>query len=150
LAGFTLDANLKKPVITTAPVKRALVQKLRASPALMAAIAGGIHEGIAPRKVRYPFIVYSLIAAPYNRQWGGVILETLFDVSVYAENPVDANNIDALISTALNEAVLVMDEQDSMLCQRVADLPTGPDIDGEGKRIYQVGGSYSIWAHQTL
>ena len=149
-AGFTLNANIKKPVLTSAPVKRALVQKLRASPSLVAAIAGGIHEGIAPRKVRYPFIVNQLIAASYNRQWGGVIIEATFDVSVYAENPVDANNIDALITTALNEAVLVMDEQDSMLCRRVSDLPTGPDIDSEGKRIYQVGGSYSVWAHQTL
>jgi hypothetical protein len=150
MAGFSLNANIRKPAATSAPVKRALVQKLRASPALVAAIAGGIHEGIAPRKVRYPFIVYQLIAAPYNRQWGGVIIEATFDVSVYAENPVDANNIDALITTALDEAVLVMDEQDSMLCRRVSDLPTGPDIDSEGKRIYQVGGSYSVWAHQTL
>lgn len=150
MAGFSLDAVLKKPVTTSAPVKRALVQKLRASPSLVSAIAGGIHEGIAPRKVRYPFIVYQLVSAVYNRQWGGVILEALFDVTVYAENPVDANNIDALINSALDEAVLVMDEQDSMLCRRVADLPTGPDTDSQGKRIYQVGGTYSTWAHQTL
>ncbi len=137
-------------LVTSAPVKRAIVQTLRASPALVAAIAGGIHEGIAPRKVRYPFVVYQLIAAPYSYQWGGAIIEATFDVSVYAENPVDANNIDALITAALDEAVLNMDEQDSMLCRRVADLPTGPDIDSEGKRIYQVGGSYSVWAHQEL
>ena len=137
-------------LVTSAPVKRAIVQKLRASPSLVSAIAGGIHEGIAPRKVRYPFIVYQLVSAPYDYDWTGVILRMTFDVSVYAENPVDANNIDALITTALNEAVLVMDEQDSMLCRRVADLPTGPDIDSEGKRIYQVGGTYSVWAHQTL
>lgn len=147
---FGLDALIKRPLATSAPVKRAIVQKLRASPALVSAIAGGIHEGIAPRKIRYPFIVYQLIAAPYTRLWGGVIIEATFDVWVYAENPVDANNIDALISAALDEAVLVMDEQDNMLCRRVADLPTGPDIDAEGKRIYQVGGSYSVWAHQAL
>ena len=150
MTGFSLNANIRKPAATSAPVKRALVQRLRAFPSLVAAIRGGIHEGIAPRKVRYPFIVYQLVSAPYRRQWGGVILETLFDVSVFAENPVDANNIDALISTALDEAVLVMDEQDSMLCRRVAVLPTGPDTDSEGKRIYQVGGTYSVWAHQTL
>ncbi len=135
-------------LVTSAPVKRAIVQTLRASPALVAAIAGGIHEGIAPRKVRYPFIAYQLVAAPYNRQWGGAILEATFDVSVFAENPVDANNIDALVSAALDEAELVMDEQDSMLCRRVADLPTGPDIDAEGRRIYQVGGTYSVWTDQ--
>jgi hypothetical protein len=133
---------------TSAPIKRAIVQKLRASPALVAAIAGGIHEGIAPRKVRYPFLTYQLVAAPYSYTWSGVFLMVTIDVSVFAENPVDANNIDALIAAALNEAVLVMDEQNTMLCRRVADLPTGPDIDSEGKRIYQVGGSYSIWAEQ--
>jgi hypothetical protein len=133
---------------SVAPIKRAVVQTLRASPSLVSAIAGGIHEGIAPRKVKYPFIVYQLIAAPYAYDWSGVMIQTVFDVSVFAENPVDANNIDALIGSALNEAVLNVDGQSSMLCRRVADLPTGPDIDGEGKRIYQVGGSYSVWTNQ--
>ena len=133
---------------SVAPVKRAVVQSLRASPSLVSAIAGGIHEGIAPRKIKYPFIVYQLISAPYVYDWTGVMLQTTFDVSVYAENPVDANNIDALIAGALNEAVLSVDGQNSMLCRRVADLPTGPDIDGEGRRIYQIGGSYSIWTSQ--
>lgn len=133
---------------SSAPIKRAVVQKLRASPSLVSAIAGGIHEGIAPRKVRYPFIVYQLVAAPYRYNWTGVVIEAMFDVSVFAENPVDANNIDALIAGALNEAGLNVDGQDNLLCRRVADLPTGPDIDSEGKRIYQVGGSYSVWTNQ--
>jgi hypothetical protein len=133
---------------SVAPVKRAVVQALRASPSLVSAIRGGIHEGIAPRKVRYPFIVYQLVAAPYAYDWTGVMIQALIDVSVYAENPVDANNIDALIAGALNEAGLNVDGQNSLLCRRVADLPTGPDIDSEGKRIYQVGGSYSVWTDQ--
>lgn len=136
-------------IATVAPVKRAVVQTLRASPALVSAIRGGIHEGIAPRKIKYPFIVYQLAAAPYDYDWTGVVLKTLFDVSVYAENPVDANNIDALIAGALNEAELSVDGQTTMLCRRVADLPTGPDVDSEGKRIYQIGGSYSIWTDQV-
>lgn len=135
---------------TVAPVKRAIVQKLRATPALTSAIAGGIHEGIAPRRVRYPFVVYQLVAAPYRYDWTGVMLQTLIDVSVFAENPVEANNLDALIAGALNEAALNVDGQSSLLCRRVADLPTGPDIDSEGKRIYQVGGSYSVWTDQPL
>jgi hypothetical protein len=116
----------------------------------MAAIAGGIHEGIAPRKVKYPFIVYLMAAAPRDYQWDGFQYHTLFDISTFAVNPVDANNIDALISGALDEAVLTVDGQTSMLCRRVSDLPTGPDVDSQGKRIYQVGGSYSIWTDQPL
>ncbi len=137
-------------VASVAPVKRAVVQALRASLPLQAAIRGGIHEGIAPRKVRYPFVVYQLVAAPYSYNWDSVLITAVFDVSVYAENPVEANNLDALIAGALNEAVLTVEGQDSLLCRRVSDLPTGPDIDSEGKRIYQVGGSYSVWTAQSL
>lgn len=135
---------------TVAPVKRAVVQKLRALPALVSAIAGGIHEGVAPRKVRYPFIVYQVVSSSYEYQQDGMQIHALMDVSTFAVNPVDANNIDALICEALNEAALSVDGQDSLLCRRVADLPTGPDIDSEGKRIYQVGGTYSIWTDQSL
>jgi hypothetical protein len=150
MPGFVLDALVRRPTSTSASIKRAVVRRLRASPALVAAIAGGIHEGIAPRKVRYPFITYQLAGASYGYDWGAVMLRVLIDVSVFAENPVDANNIDALIAGALNEAALSVEGQTSLLCRRVADLPTGPDIDSEGKRIYQVGGSYSIWTDQSL
>ena len=135
---------------TVAPVKRAVVQKLRASSPLVAAIVGGIHEAVAPRKVKYPFIVYQIVASSYEYDWTGVLIKALMDISTYAVNPVEANNLDALICEALNEAVLSVDGQTSLLCRRVADLPTGPDVDSEGKRIYQVGGTYSIWTDQSL
>ena len=136
-------------IASSAPIKRAMVQALRASTPLTTAIAGGIHESIAPRKIKYPFIVYQLVAAPYSYTSDVVLLQTLMDVSVFAENPVDANNVDALIAAALNEAELSVDEQTTLLCRRVADLPTGPDTDSEGKRIYQVGGTYAIWTAQS-
>lgn len=133
---------------TSAPIKRAIVQRLRSSPAIVAAINGGIHETLAPRKVRYPFVMYDLIAAPYDYPWGSVMMRAMFDVFVFAENPVEANNLDALIADALNEAELSVDGQTTLLCRRVADTPTGPDVDAEGKRIYQIGGTYSIWTDQ--
>lgn len=135
---------------TVAPVKRAVVQKLRASAPLMSVIVGGIHEAVAPRKVKYPFIVYQVVASPYIYQWDGMQIHVTMDVFTFAVNPVDANNIDALISEALDEAALEIDEQTTLYCRRVADLPTGPDVDSEGKRIYQVGGSYMIWTDQSL
>ena len=135
---------------TVAPVKRAVVQKLRAYSPLVAAIAGGIHEAIAPRKVKYPFIVYQIVASSYEYDWTGMQIHALMDISTYAVNPVEANNLDALIAGALNDAALTVDGQTSLLCRRVGDLPTGPDVDSEGKRIYQVGGTYSIWTDQPL
>lgn len=135
---------------SSAPVKRAMVQALRADTPFTDSIVGGIHEGLAPRKVRYPFVVYQLVSSVYDYTQTSVMLRMTFDWSVFAENPVDANNIDALMSAVLNEAELSVDEQTNLLCRRVADLPTGPDTDSEGKRIYQVGGTYSVWTNQTL
>lgn len=137
-------------VTTSAPIKRALVQALRASGPLVAAINGGIHETIAPRKVKYPFVTYDLVSSPYEYDWTGVMIEAMFDVSIFAENPVDANNVDALVAAALNEAALAVSGQTTLLCRRVADMPTGPDVDAEGHRIYQVGGTYSVWTDQPL
>lgn len=134
---------------TSGPIKRAIVQTLRGSGALVAALTGGIHQRVAPRKVSYPFLTYGLVAAPYIRDWDQVEVHGLFDVEAWAVNSVDAENIDALISAALNEAPLSVDGQTTLLCQRVADLPTnGPTLDGTGKRIFRMGGTYSIWTTQ--
>jgi len=130
---------------TVAPVKRAIVQTLRASGPLTNAIVGGINEGMAPRRVRYPFIVYQLVSSVREHQFDGQQIKSIWDITSYAENPVDANNIDALINSALDDQDLAVDGQTTMLCRRVADLPTGPDIDSEGRRIWQAGGSYSVW-----
>ena len=133
---------------TSGPIKRAIVRALRANAPLVAAIKGGIHESIAPRKVRYPFVTYNLVSAPYGYTWGSMEVYARFDVFIYAENPVEANNLDALVCGALNEAELSVDGQSTLLCRRVGDTPTGPDVDAEGKRIYQIGGEYSVWTTQ--
>jgi hypothetical protein len=130
---------------TVAPTKRALVQAMRAHAPLVAAIAGGIHEAIAPRKVKYPFVVYQMVSAPHEHQFDGAQIHATFDISTYAENPVDANNVDALVDAAVGDTTLVIAGQTNMLCHRVAELPMGPDVDSEGRRIYQVGGSYDVW-----
>lgn len=135
---------------TSGPIKRAIVQKLRASGPLVAAIAGGIHESIAPRKVKYPFLVYQLVAANYTYQWDGMQNHVLCDITTWAENPVDANNVDALVAAALNEAALAVAGQVTLLCRRISDTPTGQEIDSTGKRVYQIGGSYEIWTDQSL
>lgn len=133
---------------TSARIKQAIVKQLRSSSPLVAALTGGIHWRVAPRKVSYPFAVVSRVAAPYKRDWDQVEIHSLWDVFIYAENSVDAENIDTLVSMALNEAELTVDGQTTLLCQRSADLPGGEDDDAEGERIYQIGGSYTIWTTQ--
>lgn len=132
---------------TSAPIRRALVATLRSSASLKAALTGGIHEGFAPMKADYPFLTYQLIYAPIRRQWGSQQYLAGFDVRVFHGNSVDANDIDALVLAALDDAALSIDGQSTLLCHRVADY-SAQDVDEEGRKIYVVGGSYEIWSDQ--
>ena len=134
---------------TVAPIKQALVQTIRANVALKAALTGGVHEGIAPQATRYPFLTYQLHYAPYNYIWGSVMKYVGFDVFVWAENSVDANNVDALAAAALHDASLSVAGQSTLICRRTSDI-SSVDVDEEGKRIYQVGGTYEVWTDQPL
>lgn len=131
----------------TAPIIQAVVQTLRANLTLKAAVSG-FYEGMAPRGVRRPFVIYQVAYAPYHYDWSGVTLVVGMDVFVIAENSVDARNIDGLVQQALQDAALQVTGQSTLICRRMADVVIPPDLDGEGKKIYQVGGTYEIWTAQ--
>ena len=135
---------------TSAPIKRSVVAAMRGSAPLKAAIVGGIHESFAPEKARYPFVTYNLVTAPYGDLWGSRVIVALMDVLAFAENPVDANNVDQLVLNVLDGATLTVDGQTALICKRVTDLPGPPSLNSEGKKIYQIGGSYEIWTDQPL
>lgn len=134
---------------TSSPIKRALVRKLRDSSPVMTVIVGGIHEKVAPRKARYPFIVYGRVTAPRAYGWGNVDIISMFDVVVWAENAVDANTIDQLVANALDDAALSVDGQTTLLCRRMSDIEGDPEMDARGRRIYSVGGTYVIHTTQS-
>jgi hypothetical protein len=135
---------------TSAPIKRGIVRNARASAPLKAALVGGIHEGFAPEKVRYPFMVYTVLAAPYGDLWGSRVIVAMAQMVVFAENGIDANNVDQLIVNAFDGSQFNVDEQTTLICRRVSDIPGGPETDSEGKKIYQIGGTYEIWTDQAL
>ena len=130
-----------------APVKQAIVARMRASIPLKTAAKGGIHEGVAPQETAYPFITYSIGFAPWWYSWDSVIIEAPLVVSVFHTNSVEAHNLDALVLAALQEAPLAVSGQSTLICRRVGDL-SSQDVDEEGKKIYQVGGRYEIWTDQ--
>lgn len=132
---------------SSAPIKQALVQTLRANLTLKAALPGGIHEGFAPEKQPYPLLTYQMIADPLAFTWGSMLHLSAFDVKVYSESSVEANNLDALVLVTLDNALVPVAGQSTLICRRVADL-SSPDVDEEGKKIYMVGGTYEIWTDQ--
>lgn len=132
---------------TTAPIKVAIVQAIRANSTLYSQLTGGIHEGFAPSKVAYPFMTYQLVYDPIAYTWGSMLHLAGFDLRIFHTNSVDANNLDALVMTTLNDAALSVAGQSTLFARRVADL-SFPDVDDEGRKVYMVGGTYEVWTDQ--
>ena len=132
-----------------APIRQAFVQTLRSDLALKALLPGGFHEGFAPVGTTRPLLTYQVVYAPVEYIWGSAITEIGIQVFVFAENSVDAHNIDALVLADLHDAELVVSGQSTLICRRVSSTAL-PGEDEEGKKIYQVGGTYEIWVDQPL
>lgn len=136
---------------TSAAIKQSIVAALRGNATLKAALTGGIHEGFAPARVQtYPLLTYNLVAAPYADDWGSRMIVALVDVFIHAENPVVANNVDQLVLNVLDGATLSVTGQTNLICTRVADETAPPSESAEGRKFYQVGGSYEVWTDQSL
>src|SRR3990172_9155650 len=150
-------------VSTGFPIKRAIVQTLRYGHgprsyvfplgherAGEVALTGNwLHEDFAPQKVPYPFLTYQQIYGPLYYLWGSVMLRAGFDIKVFSENSVEANNLFALVAAVLDEASLQVAGQSTLICRRVGDL-NDSDVDEEGKKIYMVGATYEVWTDQPL
>lgn len=141
--------------LTTAPLKRGIVRLLRSSSELTTPLKGGINQRTAPRTLKYPYLMYSLVSDPVRTDWGGpdgqrVTLDCLFDISAVALRSVEAENLDMIIANLLSNPTAdadlqqYTDGQHVQLCTRVASMPTGPERNALGQRVSQFGGTYHI------
>ncbi len=137
------------PPQTFAPIAQALVRALRADSELRTAVTG-FWEGQAPNDLEYPFLTYALITSG-REEWdfGGLLKKPRFKVSIWGTDQVQARNLDQLISDILWDKDLAMDEQSTVLVRRTSDISESYP-DGTGKRVYQVGGMYTVWTDQAL
>jgi hypothetical protein len=135
---------------SSASIWRALVQHQRATSALAAALTGGFHESFAPERVKYPFATYNPVVAPYEDAWGSRMTIALVDIFIFSRDQVEARNLDQSFIDAFDGAHLTVSDVTTLICRRVADVQMPPDLDEEGKKVYQVGGSYEIWTNQSL
>jgi len=134
---------------TAAAIDQGLVRAVRNASAYSS--LNGIFPGFAPEKVDYPFATYNRVASPYEDDWSNRTIIALYDVFVFARaDEVAAKELDQSIADALDGAQLTVDGMTTLICRRISDAPSFEDVDEEGKKIYQVGGSYEIWTDQSL
>ncbi len=138
-------------VKSIAPIKQGLVKALRAHSALKAGISNEIHEAIAVEGTPYPHLIYQFVYSPYTYTWGSVMIRAGVDVWIYSRDQVEAHNLDQLVIEALEDVVLDLggSGQVSLYSHRTADLSSA-FLDGQGTKVYQVGGTFELWTDQLL
>lgn len=150
-------------VSTIAPIRAAVVRTLRFGhgprsyvypeghdlEGVQALTGKWLFDGFAPAKKPYPFITYQFLPSSRSYPWGSVMTLAAVDVKAFSTNSVEADNLFALCASVLDDALLEIAGQTSLICRRVADLG-GPDVDEEGQKIFMVGGTYLIWTDQPL
>ena len=136
--------------------KQAFVRALRNISALTAAVGSdGIHEGVVTRNVEYPFVVYNVAFSVRSEDWGHrSMMRSGFNVVVVSNDQVEAHNLDQAILNGLKDVVLDSDfdpgsGQSTLYFRRVADTSLA-GRDGEGEKVYQVGGTYTLWTDQAM
>lgn len=109
-----------------------------------------LHEGFAPEKTPYPFFTYQRFpTTPRVFTWGSVMLIARYDIKVYSQDSVEADNLDQLAAAVLDGSTPSVAGQSTLICRRVADL-SDQDVDEEGQKIYMVGGTYEVWTDQPI
>jgi hypothetical protein len=138
------------PTPTHGPILQALVRRIRANDELYGRLIGGIHQGFAPEKFKYPIAVYNFVFGPYDYQWGSLTLIAGIDLFVFSRNSVEADNLDTALAGWLSDQPLPVEGQTTLYCRRVATVPSPPDVDDEGEKVYQSGGTYEIWTDAPI
>lgn len=145
---------------TTFPIKRAIVRRVRDTAPLKAAFVGGIHERLSPRKVRFPYLVYSEVSAPFVGDWGATgdggrrEIDALFDLDIYDVDSSRAETLleqlDALFNGPSAASALAVEGQNVLLVETRAKTPMGPDRDAIGRRIDRQGITVHIQTDQPI
>ena len=136
--------------------KQAFVRALRNISTLTAAIGSdGVYEGVVTRNVEYPFVVYSVTFSGRSDDWGHrSMMRSVFDVVVVSDDQVQAHTLDEAILNGLKDVNLnsfleSSSGQSALFCRRLSDTSFA-GRDGEGEKVYTVGGSYAVWTDQAI
>lgn len=111
-------------------------------------LAGDWSEGVAPIGTPLPHGTVSLVPSPAVYDWTGHVYDLVVDVVVFARTQGDAASINQLVVATLQDAKLQVPEL-TVLTVRLLGVISMPDVDAEGKIVYEEGGSYLIRVAQS-
>ena len=108
------------------------------------------------------FGTYGLVTAPYVDDWTKRTIRSWWDIEWTSEDQVESGKLDRWAMNVLDNQIVSIEVDDDeaeepdatvsqtiLYCGRIAGLRFKETTD-EGKTIYRIGGTYSIWGDQPL
>lgn len=132
-------------------LKQAIVKALRDDATLKAATSNEFHEGLSPRDVDYPYVIYDIEWSTRGYNWTSSLMRCGFTVWAVSDDQVEAHNLDALVIGALQDKNLDVGTggEYTMYLRRISDESIA-DLDDAGSKFYQVGGTFEAWLSSSL
>lgn len=125
------------------------MQILKSNTSLKDGLSGGMHEGFAPEGSSYPLLTYRLHYGVIRPGWGNADVDAGYNIYIWSRDQVEARNLDQLVHETLWDAQLNVPGQSVLYCRRSLDMSSA-DVDGQGQKLYMVGGLYKITTNQSL
>jgi hypothetical protein len=130
-------------------VRQALIRTLRSNLVLKDELPGDWSEGVAPQGTAFPRGVIQLHYSPDEHDWTGFVTVCGVDVVVFSKDKAEADRLNQLVFTTLQDARLDVAGQTSLTCRRVSSVHlTDPAPEGT-ETTFSEGGIYSILAPQS-
>lgn len=130
-------------------VRQALIRTLRSNLVLKDALQGDWSEGVAPTDTPFPRGIIQLHYSPFEYDWTGFVALCGVDVAVFAKSKDQADSLNQLVFSTLQDAQLDVAGQTSLTCRRVSSFHlTDPAPEGT-ETTFEEGGVYGILTQQS-
>lgn len=130
-------------------VRQALIRTLRSNLVLKDELSGEWSEGVAPKDTPFPRGIVQLHYAPVEYDWTGFVAICGVDVAVFSKDKSEADRLNQLVYSTIQDVGLDVAGQTSLTCRRVSSFHlTEPAPEGT-ETVFQEGGIYSILTPQT-
>lgn len=130
-------------------VRQAVIRTLRSNLILQDELSGDWSETVAPQNTPFPRGVIQLHYAPLEYDWTGFVAICGVDVGVFAKSKGEADRLNQLVFSTLQDARLDVAGQTSLTCRRVSSFHLTEAAPEGTETTFQEGGIYSILAPQS-
>lgn len=130
-------------------VRQALIRTLRSNLVLKGELSGDWNESVAPQGTAFPRGIISVHFSPNEYDWTGFVTLLGVDVVVFSKDKAQADSLNQLVFSTLQDAQLSVAGQTSLTCRRTSGIHLIDPAPEGTETVFAEGGVYAILTPQS-